>query len=107
MGLKCFKFWKPCDLTGNVHLHNVISNKYEYLKPRGRISVEYDVDTESHILRILLDQFLKNTIELQPLELESKVELVGSKHFLRNIEASENSESSEIMKVLKILKILV
>ena len=56
MGLKwCFKFWKPCDLTGNVHLYNAISNKYEYLKPRGRISVEYDVDTESHILRISLD----------------------------------------------------
>ena len=43
MGLKCFKCWKPCDLTDN--LYDVISNKYEYLKPRGTISMEYDVDT--------------------------------------------------------------
>ena len=34
----------------NVHLYDVISNKYEYLKARGMISLEYDVDTESYIL---------------------------------------------------------
>ena len=62
MGLKCFKCWKPCDLTDN--LYDVISNKYEYLKPRDTISMEYDVDTESYILRISSDKFLKETIEI-------------------------------------------
>ena len=62
MGLKCFKCWKPCDLTDN--LHDVISNKYEYLKPRGTISMEYDVDAESYTLRISSDKFLKKTIEI-------------------------------------------
>ena len=28
MGPKCFKCWKLCDLTDNVHLDDVISNKY-------------------------------------------------------------------------------
>ena len=68
MGLKCFKCWKTCDLTDNVHLYDVISNKYEYLKPRGTISMEYDVNTESYILRVFLDKFLKETIEIQPVE---------------------------------------
>ena len=68
MGLKCFKCWKTCDLTDNVNLHDVISNKYEYLKPRGTISMEYDGDTESYILRVLLDKLLKETIEIQPVE---------------------------------------
>ena len=62
MGLKCFKCWKPCDLTDN--LYDVISNKYEYLKPRDTISMEYDIDTESYILRISSDKFLKETIEI-------------------------------------------
>ena len=62
MGLKCFKCWKPYDLTDN--LHDAISNKHEYLKPRGTISMEYDVDTESYILRISSDKFLKETIEI-------------------------------------------
>ena len=70
MCLKCFKGWKPCDLTDNVYLYDVISNKYEYLKPRCTISMEYDVDTKSYILRVYLDTFLKETIEIQPLEQE-------------------------------------
>ena len=52
MGLTCFKCWKPCDLTDNVHMYDVISSKYEYLKPKGTISMEYGVDTESYILRV-------------------------------------------------------
>ena len=79
IGLKC---WKLCDLTDNVHLDDVISNKYEYLKARGMVSMEYDVDIKSYILRISLGKFLKETIEIQPLESELNV----SKHFLRNIE---------------------
>ena len=35
---------------------------------------------------------MKKTIEMQPLELEPKAELVNGKHFLKNIERSENSE---------------
>ena len=53
--------------------------------------MESDVDTESYILRISLDKFLKEIIEIQPLEPELNV----SKHFLRNIERSEDSESSD------------
>ena len=68
IGLKWFKCWKPCDLTDNVHLHDVISNKYNYWKPMGAISMEYDVNTESYILRVSLDKFLKETIEIEPLE---------------------------------------
>ena len=63
--------------------------------------MEYDVDTESYILRISLDKFLKETIEIQSLESESKAELVGSKHFLRNIETSGNSESSNSFESFK------
>ena len=79
MCLKCFKFWKPCSLTDNVHLHDVISNKDEYLKPRSTFSMEYDLDTESYKLRVSLDKFLKETIEIQPLQQEPQ-------HFLKNIE---------------------
>ena len=61
------------------------------MNPRGTISMECDVDTESYILRISLDKFLKEIIEIQPLEPELNV----SKHFLRNIERSEDSESSD------------
>ena len=97
MCLKCFKCWKPCDLIDNVYLYDVISNKYKYLKPRGTISMEYDVDTKSYILRVSLDTFLKETIEIQPLEQEPQ-------HSLRNIERlknSENSENSEITNSLE------
>ena len=75
-------------------MYDVISNKYEYLKPRGTISMECDVDIEFYILRISLDKFLKETIEIQSLESESKVELVCGKHFLKIIERSESSETS-------------
>ena len=42
-----------------------------------------------------MDKFLKETIEIQSIESESKVKLIGSKYFLKNIERSEHSESSE------------
>ena len=86
-GSYLFTCWKPCDLTDNAHFYNVSSNKYEYLKPRGTISMEYDVDTESYILRVSLDKFLKETIEIEE-----------PQHSLKNIERfkkSENPESSE------------
>ena len=41
--------------------------------------MEYDVDTESYTLRVSLDKFLKETIEIQPLEQELR-------HSLKNIE---------------------
>ena len=56
--------------------------------------MEYDVDTESHISRILLGKFFKETIEIQPLEPELNV----SKHFQRDIERSESSNSFESFK---------
>ena len=83
MGLTCFKCWKPCDLTDNVHMYDVISSKYEYLKPKGMISMEYGVDTESYILRVSLDKFLKGTIEIQSLEQELR-------YSLKNIEKFKN-----------------
>ena len=49
--------------------------------------MEYDVDTESYILRASLDKFLKETIEIEE-----------PQHSLKNIERfkkSENPESSE------------
>ena len=72
-----------CGLTDDVYLYDVISNKYEYLKLRGTISTEYDVDAESYIFRISLDKFLKETIDIQPLESESESEvaLVNTRHF--------------------------
>ena len=95
MSLKYFNCWKPCNLTYNVHLYDAFCNKYKYLKPRVTITTEYDVNTESYILRIYMDKFLKETIEIQSIESESKVKLIGSKYFLKNIERSEHSESSE------------
>ena len=50
--------------------------------------MEHDVDTKSYILRISLDTFLKETIEIQPLEQEPR-------HSLRNIERFKNSENSK------------
>ena len=50
--------------------------------------MEYDVETESYILRISLDKFLKEAIEIQPLEQEPW-------HYLKNIEKVKNSENSE------------
>ena len=72
-----------------------ISNKYEYLKLLSMISIEYDVDKESYILRISLGKFLKGIIEIQPLEPESDVALIDSKQFLKNIERFQNSENSK------------
>ena len=59
--------------------------------------MESDVDTESYILRISLDKFLKEIIEIQPLEPKLNV----SKHFLRSIERPENSESSDSFESFK------
>ena len=92
MCLRCFKCWKPCDLTDNVRLHDVISNKYEYLKPRGTISMEYDVDTETYILKVSLDKCLKETIEIEILEQEPQ-------HSLKNTERFRNSENSKSMRI--------
>ena len=78
----------PCNLTNNVHLYDIISKKYEYLKPNETISVECDVDAESYILRASLNKFLKETIEIQPLEQERQ-------HFLKYIEKLKNSENSK------------
>ena len=50
--------------------------------------MEHDVDTKSYILRVSLDTFLKETIEIQLLEQEPR-------HSLRNIERFKNSENSE------------
>ena len=44
---------------------------------------------------------MKETIEIQSLESQSKDELVSSQHFLRNIERSKNSESSDSFKSFK------
>ena len=60
MALACFKCRR------SVHLYDAITNKYGYLKQRGTITMEYDADIESYILRIFLDSFLKETIEIQP-----------------------------------------
>ena len=87
MGLKCFKGWKPYNMTDNVHLYDEISNKYEYLKPRGKTSMEYDVDTESYKLRVSLDKCFKEPIEIQPLEQEPR-------HSLKNIEGFKSSKNS-------------
>ena len=54
-------------------------------------------DSVSYILRISLDNFLKETIEMQPLDPELNV----SKHFLRNIERSENPETSDSFESFK------
>ena len=59
------------------------------------ISIEYDVDKESYILRISLGKFLKGIIEIQPLETESDVALIDSKQFLKNIKRFQNSENSK------------
>ena len=98
MGLKCFKCWKPCNWTDTVHLYGVISSKYEYLKQRVTISMEYDVETESYILRVSLDKFLKEAIEIQPLEQEPW-------HSLKNIEKFKNSENSESANSLESFEI--
>ena len=50
--------------------------------------MEYDVNTKSYILRVFLDKFLKETIEIQPVEQELR-------HYLENIERFKNSENTE------------
>ena len=45
-------------------MYDIISHEYDYLKPRGTIAMEYDAETESYLLRISLEKFLKETIEL-------------------------------------------
>ena len=50
--------------------------------------MEYDVDAESYILTVSLNKFLKETIEIQPLEQERQ-------HFLKYIEKLKNSENSK------------
>ena len=50
--------------------------------------MECDVDAESYILRASLNKFLKETIEIQPLEQERQ-------HFLKYIEKLKNSENSK------------
>ena len=67
MGFACFRCLRPCNLTDNVRLYDIISKKYEYLKPNEMISMEYGVNTESYILRLSLDQEI---FEMQPLEQE-------------------------------------
>ena len=50
--------------------------------------MECDVGAESYILRASLNKFLKETIEIQPLEQERQ-------HFLKYIEKLKNSENSK------------
>ena len=50
--------------------------------------MEYDVDTESYIVRVSLDKFLKKAIEIQPLEQELR-------DSLKNIERFKNSKNSQ------------
>ena len=64
--------------------------------------MEHDVDTKSYILRVSLDTFLKETIEIQPLEQELR-------HSLRNIERIKILKTLKILKtpiVFKVLKVL-
>ena len=89
MGFACFRCLRPCNLTDNVRLYDIISKKYEYLKPNEMISMEYGVNTESYILRLSLDQEI---FEMQPLEQEPRHSLKKIKRF-KNSENSENSEN--------------
>ena len=63
------------------------------MKPNGTISMEYDLDLESYILRVSLAKFLKETIEIQPLEQEPRDSLKNIR--FENSENSKNSENSE------------
>ena len=56
--------------------------------------MEYDVNTKSYILRVFLDKFLKETIEIQPVEQELRHSLENIERF-KNSENTENSESFE------------
>ena len=64
MGLGCFKSVDLLDVTNTVRLYYIISDEYDYLKPRRTIAMEYDAEMESYLLRILLETFLKETIDL-------------------------------------------
>ena len=57
MGLACFKLDKSVKLDD--------ATDFNYLKTKGRISMEYDVNTKCIILGLSLDEFLTETIELQ------------------------------------------
>ena len=61
MTFACFKCLRPCSLTDIARLYDIISKKYEYLKSNGMISMEYDVNTKSYILRLSLDKETFNT----------------------------------------------
>ena len=67
MGLGCFKCCQSIDLldvTKTVRLYDIISDEYDYLKSRGTIAMEYVAEMESYLVRILLEKFRKETIEL-------------------------------------------
>ena len=90
MGFAWFKCSRPCNLTDNVRLYDIISKRYEYLKSNEMISMEYDVNTKSYILRLSLD---KGIFGIKPLEQEPRHSLKKMKRF-KNSESSENSENS-------------
>ena len=52
-----------CKCCKSVKLYD--ATDVDYLKTKGAITMEYDVDTKCNILRLSLDEFLKETIEFQ------------------------------------------
>ena len=75
-------------------MYDIISNEYDYLKPRGTIAMEYDAETESYLLRILLEKFLKETIELD--SGHSATVTAGSRSFSYFSDRGYNSDFSSV-----------
>ena len=64
MGADCFKCTdsvKIFDMTDFVRIYDMVADRYDYLKPRGTITVEFDVKNGVLVLKFCLDDFYKET----------------------------------------------
>ena len=53
-------------MTHSVRICDMIADRYDYLKPRGTITAEFNEKNGVHVLTFCLDDFYKETIRLSP-----------------------------------------
>ena len=68
MGAGCFKCTdsvKIFDMTDSVRIYDIISDRYDYLKPRGTVTFEFDEKNGVYVLMFCLNDFYKETKRLR------------------------------------------
>ena len=69
MGAACFirtDSVKIFDVTDSARIYDTVADEYDYIKPLGTITAEFDEKCSVYILNICLDKFYKKTIRLWP-----------------------------------------